>query len=90
MTGPETSENTPSTDARSASAAGDSTPSGSVRHASAPVVSGRAGSIAELFPPFGLVVTAGPLVMRMLRDEDFPAYGALLRERIFDEGEADH
>ncbi|MDO5663574.1 MAG: GNAT family N-acetyltransferase, partial [Brachybacterium sp.] len=26
----------------------------------------------------------------MLRDEDFPAYGTLLRERIFDEGEADY
>lgn len=42
------------------------------------------------FAPFGLQVDAGRVRMRLLRDSDFPAYAALLREPIFADENADH
>jgi RimJ/RimL family protein N-acetyltransferase len=46
--------------------------------------------LSSLFPPFGLVVTSGPLMLRLLRDEDFPEYTELLRKPIFDRADADY
>lgn len=46
--------------------------------------------LAELFPPFALRVEAGPLTLRVLRDEDFAEYAALLRRPIFEDEGADH
>lgn len=41
-----------------------------------------------LFPPLGLAVTSGDLVLRPFRDADLPAYAELLRSPIFpDESE---
>ncbi len=49
---------------------------------------------ASLYAPFGLVITAGPLEMRVLQDADMPDYADLLRRPIFPardiEGDADH
>lgn len=39
--------------------------------------------LAELFPPFGLQIAAGPLSMRVFRDADFDEYAQLLNEPIF-------
>jgi RimJ/RimL family protein N-acetyltransferase len=38
--------------------------------------------LAELWPPFGLRATCGPLVMRPLRDEDFPEALAVVHAGI--------
>lgn len=46
--------------------------------------------LAELFPPLGLRVTAGDLTLRLLRDEDLPAYAALVAGPVFEDLEADH
>lgn len=40
-------------------------------------------ALIDAYPPFGLRITAGPLRLRPLRDEDLPAYTALLRRPIF-------
>jgi RimJ/RimL family protein N-acetyltransferase len=42
--------------------------------------------IAELWPPFALRVTCGPLVLRPLRDEDFPDVLAVAHRGIHDPG----
>jgi RimJ/RimL family protein N-acetyltransferase len=39
-------------------------------------------ALAALWPPFGLRVTCGPLVMRPLRDEDFPEVLAVVHAGI--------
>lgn len=39
--------------------------------------------LAELFPPFGLQIAAGPLSMRLFRDSDFEEYARLLNEPVF-------
>ncbi|PMC74475.1 GNAT family N-acetyltransferase [Brachybacterium sp. UMB0905] len=46
--------------------------------------------LADVFPPFGLVVRAGDLTMRLLQDADLPEYGALLRRPIFAEPDSPH
>ncbi len=40
------------------------------------------GGLAELWPPFRLRVTCGPLVMRPLRDDDFPEVLAVVHAGI--------
>ncbi len=39
--------------------------------------------LADLFPPFGLQISAGPLSMRLFRDADFEEYARLLNEPVF-------
>ena len=39
-------------------------------------------AIEDIFPPFGLRIACGPLELRVLRDEDFPALVELVREGI--------
>lgn len=41
--------------------------------------------LATLFPPFGLVLRAGPLTLRLLADADLAEYAALLRRPIFED-----
>lgn len=41
--------------------------------------------LALLYPPFGLVLRAGALTLRMLRDADLPEYAELLRRPIFED-----
>lgn len=48
-----------------------------------------ADPLVDIFPPFGLRITAGDLTLRILRDEDLPAYTALLREPIFEDESSD-
>lgn len=44
-------------------------------------------ALVTLHPPFGLVVRAGDLTLRVLADADLPEYAALIRRPIFeDEG----
>lgn len=45
--------------------------------------------LAALHPPLGLLITAGTLEMRLLRDDDLPAYAELLRRPIFADPTAD-
>jgi RimJ/RimL family protein N-acetyltransferase len=53
-----------------------------------PHTSPAGSDLAQLFPPFGVQVTSGPLSLRLLRDEDVPEYTELLRKPIFDRAEA--
>ena len=48
-------------------------------------------SLEELFPPSGLRVTAGPVELRPLRDDDLAAYAALVTDDLYpgEEREAD-
>lgn len=46
--------------------------------------------LEELFAPFTLRIAAGPLSLRVLRDEDFGEYAALLRRPVFEDEGADH
>lgn len=39
-------------------------------------------ALEEIFPPFGLRIECGPLELRVLRDEDFPALVELVRDGI--------
>lgn len=58
---------------------------GAVAHPG-PVLStdrGPHNTLEYVFPAFGLKITLGDLELRILRDSDFPAYAALLREDIF-------
>src|SRR5690606_13829342 len=41
--------------------------------------------LALLHPPFGLVLRAGDLTLRTLRDADLPEYAELLRRPIFED-----
>lgn len=43
-------------------------------------------SLEYVFPPLALLIQAGSLEMRLLREADMPVYAALLRQPIFDEG----
>jgi RimJ/RimL family protein N-acetyltransferase len=45
-------------------------------------------TLADLYPPFGLVIRSGDLTLRTFRDEDLPEYAALLRRPIFDRDDA--
>lgn len=47
-------------------------------------------SLADVFPPHGLVVRAGDLTLRPLTDADLPEYAQLLREPIFEEPGAEY
>ena len=44
--------------------------------------------LAHLHPPFGLVLRAGDLTLRVLTDADLPEYAALLRRPIFADPES--
>ena len=44
-------------------------------------------ALADLFPPLGLTLTAGPLVMRGISDEILPELADLARRGIHDPGE---
>lgn len=46
--------------------------------------------LETLYPPFGLVLRAGDLTLRLLRDADLPEYADLLRRPIFADEDADH
>lgn len=46
--------------------------------------------LSALYPPFALSVTAGPLRMRVLTDDDLPDHAALLDRPIFADERADH
>lgn len=46
--------------------------------------------LATLYPPFGLVVTAGDITLRLFRDSDLPAYAELISSRLFDDETASH
>lgn len=39
--------------------------------------------LAELYPPFGLRVTAGAITLRLFRDSDLPAYAELISSPLF-------
>lgn len=46
--------------------------------------------LAELYPPLGLRIVAGDLVLRMFRDADLPAYAELISSRLFADEDAPH
>ncbi|MDO5644798.1 MAG: GNAT family N-acetyltransferase [Dermabacter sp.] len=46
-------------------------------------VEDKANALETIFAPFALKITLGDLELRLIRDADFPAYAALLREDIF-------
>lgn len=48
-----------------------------------------ADPLPDLYPPFGLRITAGPLTLRPLRDEDLPEYAALMHRPIFADMDSD-
>ncbi len=48
-----------------------------------------ADPLPDLYPPFGLRITVGPLTLRPLRDEDLPEYAALLHRPIFADMDSD-
>ena len=41
--------------------------------------------LSRLYPPFGLVVTAGDITLRLLRDSDLPAYADLITSPLFED-----
>ncbi len=46
--------------------------------------------LARLFPPFGLVVTAGNITLRLIRDSDLPAYADLTASPVFADERANY
>lgn len=45
--------------------------------------------LVGLYPPFGLLVTAGDIALRLLRDSDLPAYAELVSSPLFADESAD-
>ena len=50
-----------------------------------PVAMTALPDLTTLHPPFGLVLRAGELTLRLLRDADLPEYAQLLRRPIFED-----
>lgn len=46
--------------------------------------------LAQLYPPFGLRVTARDITLRLFRDSDLPAYAELISSEIFADSDAPH
>ncbi len=44
--------------------------------------------LARLYPPFGLLVTAGDITLRLFRDSDLPAYADLITSPLFEDENA--
>lgn len=44
--------------------------------------------LARLYPPFGLLVTAGDISLRLFRDSDLPAYADLITSPLFQDENA--
>lgn len=50
----------------------------------------RDDDLALLYPPFGLVVTAGDITLRLFRDSDLPAYADLITSPVFEDPNANY